>query len=122
MKTQFAAACLSLISLMACTKTEVKSETVEHPDGSITKSTTEVVTAPDSAKIKAAAAKVKEKLGTAGEKLKEATDNTGEKIEKTANKTEAQLKEAAKATGERLKEAGQDIKNTKVEIKTTETH
>ena len=112
MKNFVAITGIIVTSLISCTNSETKKESVENPDGTVTTKTTEITktTAIDSAKVNATVENVQEKLQVAGENIKEATNKTGEK-----------LKVAAENTKDKLDETGNKIKNTHVEVKTTKT-
>lgn len=108
MKKYFLIASAISLGLMSCKKSEVKIETVENPDGTVTTTRTEKEhsTTLDSVKINATVDQAKEKLNDAGEKIDEyATD--GRTQFKKAGK---ELKDAAAKGAEKVEKGAEKIK------------
>lgn len=108
MKKYFLIATLISLGIMSCKKSEVKIETIENPDGTVTTTTTEKEhsTTLDSVKINATVDQAKEKLNDAGEKIEEyATD--GRTQFKKAGKD---VKDAAAKGAEKVEKGAEKIK------------
>ncbi|MDR6514917.1 hypothetical protein [Chryseobacterium camelliae] len=102
MKKQILAGLLVSVMVASCTKSTIKTEQVENPDGSVTTTTTvtENTGLVDTSKVNEARQNAKVKA-----------HETGEKIDAAAQKTKQDLKEAGKDLKEAGKEIGNDVKD-----------
>lgn len=108
MKKYFLIATVISIGLMSCKKSEVKVETVENPDGSVTTTTVEQErsTTLDSVEINAKVDQAKDKLDEAGNKINAAADDAG----RTLKKAGEDVKDAAAKGAEKVENGAEKIK------------
>jgi len=102
-KQILAAMAISVLFMVACTKSTTKTEQVENPDGSVTTTTTTVT--ETSAHVDTS------KINKAKEDVKVKVDEAGNKIDNAAQKTKENLNEAGKDIKQGAQEIGKDVKD-----------
>ena len=108
MKRYFLVAAVISLGLMSCTKSEVKVETTENPDGTVTTTKTEQQksTYVDSAKVNATVDQAKQKLDQAGNKIDTAVEDAGHTLKRAGE----DVKAAAAKGAEKVEKGAEKIK------------
>lgn len=102
----FPAAALAVVLMTACTQTEKKTEIAENPDGSMSTITVETsrTTGLDTASVKSAVARAKEKLHVAAERLDTLAVQADEGLQRAGKK----LKTSVQQGSENLKNKSEE--------------
>lgn len=113
MKKNFLSAVMMAAVIVSCTKSSVKTESTENPDGSITTTTTvsENGLGVDTAKINHVKENAQATINEADRKIDNAAEEARNKIDATADRTKKNLHEAGEDIRQGAKEVGRDVKD-----------